>query len=219
MASTSSLPHTLDNLCRQEKDKVQEMLRQLNELRKRCTSLEREIESKRSENQRLTGREDILTSQLEAVQSKLLSVVEISKDAQGQVEQLSLKLQKTETKKKTLQAEYRESQIEAQRLQEKMAELQSKHLRTTISIGLQCGAPTCDRSSNTESSAISLHSAAVQVPAEGTFTEPVTANISHLQVMSPDRKEPVSHVEECCADGGVEADSELLQLICMLNQF
>jgi hypothetical protein len=40
-----TISHTLDNFSKREKEKVFELLKQLNELKKRCTSLEQELEA------------------------------------------------------------------------------------------------------------------------------------------------------------------------------
>ena len=86
----SSLPHTLDNLCKSDKEKVVEMLKQLNELKKRCNTLEQELDTSHNENLRLIGREEIMKKQLESMEIKLFDSVELSKKSQAQVEQLTI---------------------------------------------------------------------------------------------------------------------------------
>ena len=76
-SSPVSVPHTLDNLCKSDKEKLMEMIKQLNEVQKRCNALEIELENLQQENQRLNGREDVMKSQLEAMENKLFDAVEI----------------------------------------------------------------------------------------------------------------------------------------------
>ena len=119
----ASIPHTLDNLCKKEKDKVVDMLKQLNELKKRCASLEKELNDKQLENQRLTGQTEGMSQQLDATQAKLIEYIELSKESQTQIEQLSLKLQKSESEKKVLTARYRDCQAEVSSLKDQIRQL------------------------------------------------------------------------------------------------
>lgn len=172
----SNHPHTLDNLCKKDKDKVVEMLRQLNELKKRCTALEQELDEKRLDNQRLEGRDDVMTQQLEAIQSKLIESVQVSKDSQNQIEQLTSKLQKSESDKKLLQARLKDAQTESMSLHDQIRLLQQKHECLHANVGINCRIVTCDKMVNTEDTALNLMNAAVQAPLESSFAQPVYSN-------------------------------------------
>ena len=106
-----TVPHTIDNLCK--KDKGQVMLKQLNELKKRCASLEAEIESQTLKNQRISGRDDVLAQQLDVKESKLFEFVELSKYAQSKIESLTLNLQKVQSDNNIMKTRISESESEA----------------------------------------------------------------------------------------------------------
>lgn len=223
----ANLPHTLDNLSKKEKEKVVDMLKQLNELKKRCTALEQQLESKQMENERLAGREDVMTKHLEATESKLFEAIELSKESQAEFEQLSLKLQKSEAVKKSLNGRLRNTQAEIQTLKEGIRDMKLKHEKILVNSSVQCRIICCDKSSNTEDTAIDLSHAAIQVPAESSFAQPTEIKISHMpqpsqlsvqesQVTSQERS--ASAIEQAPVDYQTEADEDLSQLICMLNQ-
>lgn len=222
----SQLPHTLDNLCKKEKDRVVEMLKQLNELKKRCNALEQQLEAKQLENERLAGRDEVMTKQLETTHAKLLESIELSKDSQAQIEQLSLKLQKSEAEKKALNARVKEAQAESQSLKENVRKMRMKHEKIMVTASVQCRFVTCDKSCNTQDSALDLQNAAVQVPVEASFAQPVMSNIS--QMPKPESftnsrevssfmmgQESSITMNPACQ---TEADEDLTQLICILNQ-
>ncbi len=51
------------------------------------------LNEKQLENQRLSGQTESLSHQFEAVQSKLIEYIELSKESQAKIDQLSMKLQ------------------------------------------------------------------------------------------------------------------------------
>lgn len=224
----ANLPHTLDNLNKKEKDKVVDMLKQLNELKKRCTSLEQQLESKQMENERLAGREDVMTKQLEATEAKLFEAIELSKESQTEFEQLSLKLQKSEAVKKSLNGRLRNTMSEIQTLKEGIRSMKLKHEKVLVNSSVQCRIITCDKSSNTEDTAIDLNHIAIQVPAESSFAQPTEIKISQMpqpsQMTSVQESQLTTHelstrvIEPSTAEYQTEADEDLSQLICMLNQ-
>jgi hypothetical protein len=140
----SALPHTLDNLCQREKEKVIEMLKQLNEMKKRCAALEQSLESGRLENQRLSGREEVISRELESSQARLIETVESSKDAQVQVEDLSLRLQQSESDRRVATARVRESQAEIQALSDAVRRARLKRDRLMTVTWTQARPPACD---------------------------------------------------------------------------
>lgn len=201
------------------------MLRQLNELKKRCNALEQQLEAKQLENERLAGRDEVMTKQLEATQAKLVEAIELSKDSQTQIEQLSLKLQKSEAEKKALTARMKDAQAESQSLKENVRKMRMKHEKIMVTASVQCRIVTCDKSCNTEDTSLDLQTVAVQVPAEATFAQPMKSNISQMprhestfgntQDVTSFMMPQESSINPACQ---TEADEDLTQLICILNQ-
>ena len=162
MSAPSSLPHTLDNLCKADKDKLMEMIKQLNEVKKRCNALEQEVESLQSENQRLIGREDVMKAQIEAMETKLFDAVEISKGSQARVEQLTSSLQKSEAGRKSSRARYREAQTEISSLRDTIRELKLKHERIHVETSIQTTFSRTNRATNTDDTSINKVDEAIQ---------------------------------------------------------
>lgn len=165
MSAPSSLPHTLDNLCKADKDKLMEMIKQLNEVKKRCNALEQEVDSLQSENQRLTGREDVMKSQLESMETKLFDAVEISKASQSRVEALTTGLQKSEAGRKSARARYREAQAEISSLRDTIREMKLKHERIHIDTSIQTNFSRANRATNTTDTSINHVDESVQCQA------------------------------------------------------
>lgn len=220
----STLPHTLDNLCKKEKDKVLDMLKQLSELKKRCSSLEKELNEKQLENQRLSGQTETLTHQLETTQTKLYEYIELSKESQSQIEQLSLKLQKSEADRKVLSARYRDSQAEVTSLKDQIRQMKMKHERIYANASVTCRIITCDRSSNTFDSSLNLRDEATQYPIDSTFVEqnhttqtpnsyqPATsfANSTQTFAFKDENSQEYSNLQ-------TETDEDINKLIFLLN--
>lgn len=222
----SGLPHTLDNLCKKEKDKVFDMLKQLSELKKRCTALEKELNEKQLENQRLSGQTESMTHQLEAVQSKLIEYIELSKGSQSQIEQLSIKLQRSDADKKTLAARYRDSQAEVTSLRDQIRQLRLKHEHIYANASVNCRIITCDKGTNTFDTSLSLRDQAVQYPIESTFVDqlpPSTTpnqNTTYQTSMTFTSMEQTNYQVENSPEYSnlqTETDEDLTKLICMLN--
>ncbi|OHT08104.1 tropomyosin [Tritrichomonas foetus] len=228
----SGLPHTLDNLCKKEKDKVIDMLKQLNELKKRCATLEKDLSEKQLENQRLTGQTEGMSHQLEATQAKLIEYIELSKESQAQIEQLSLKLQRADADKKVLSARYRDSQAEVSSLRDQIRQMRMKHERVHVNAGITCKIVTCDKSSNTIDTALNLRDQAVQFPIESTFIEVLQPSVPNqmatsqmFQSMSVSNNSPyrdssrsIENIPEY-SNLQTETDDDLTKLICILNDF
>lgn len=220
---TSALPHTLDNLCKREKDKVVDMLKQLSDLKKRCAALEQELDGKQLENQRLAGREEVLSKQLETAQGKLLEAIGLSKESQAQIEQLTLRLQKSEAEKKALGSRTRESQAESSAMKERIREMRARHERIMVTASVQTRIVTCSVHCNTDDTSINLQSAGVQVPVESQGLQQQSfsqqqQSFSQQQSVSAVRSFATPSKYESTGESAMEADEELTQLISMLNQ-
>lgn len=222
----SGLPHTLDNLYKKEKDKVLDMLKQLSELKKRCSALEKELNEKQLENQRLSGQTESMTHQLEAVQSKLIEYIELSKESQTQIEQLSMKLQRSDADKKILAARYRDSQAEITSLRDQIRQLRLKHEHIHADASVICRIITCDKSTNTFDTSLNLRDQAIQYPIESTFVDQLPPPSSSRQStkyqtsMSYVAMDQTNYQIENSPEYSnlqTETDEDLTKLICMLN--
>jgi chromosome segregation ATPase len=216
----TALPHTVDNLCKQEKQKVFDMLKQLSELKKRCAFLEEQLAAKQLDLERVAGREDIMTRQLEATQTKLFESLEAAKDSQIQFEELSLKFQTAESERKSFASRLRESQAESQTLRETIRHYRSSQDHILVGVAVQCRIRSCDKAINTDDSALNLRHAAIQtVPEESKSTH-------RFRPPSP-TKTSRTQGETRSVEGGprvhfgseLDGDDELEQLITMLNPF
>jgi chromosome segregation ATPase len=223
----AAVRHTLDNLCQKEKDKVLELLRQLNEFKKRCAALEQEIESKTRDNTRLLGRDEVTAHELEATQTRLIEAIEVWKQAQLQIENLSLRLQTAESHRKAISARLRDSEADVEVMREKMRRSQQKYDRRMVSTSTQTRPLLDHKESNTVSSALDLRETAVQMgddpmprQSEVMPTEPeppqqhCTEEVQQQPTQSTDASlpsGPTSHVSA--------PDDELFRLISILNPF
>lgn len=222
----SGLPHTLDNLCKKEKDKVFDMLKQLSELKKRCSALEKELNEKQLENQHLSGQTESLKHQYEAVQSKLIEYIELSNESRTKIDQYSLKLQRSESDKKNLAARYRDSQAEVTSLRDQIRQLRLKHDHIYANASVSCRIITCDKSSNTFDTSLNLRDQAVQYPIESTFVEQLPPSSSSRQnanyqtsISFPTMEQTNYQIENSQEYSNLqtETDEDLTKLICMLN--
>lgn len=222
----SGLPHTLDNLCKKEKDKVFDMLKQLSELKKRSAALEKELNEKQLENQRLSGQTESLSHQFEAVQSKLIEYIELSKESQAKIDQLSMKLQRSDADKKTLAARYRDSQAEVTSLKDQIRQLRLKHEHIYANASVNCRIITVDKSSNTFDSSLNLRDQAIQYPIESTFVEQLPPPSTSRQntnyqtsITFPTMDQTNYQIENSPEYSNLqtETDEDLTKLICMLN--
>jgi hypothetical protein len=210
--SMAALPHTLDNLCQRDKDKVMAMLKQLNEMKKRCTGLEQALESRHMDNQRLAGRDEVMSHSLEAAHARLIDVVESSKTSQVQIEDLSLRLQRSESDRKATDARVRDAQAEAQALRDAVGRARAKRGRSAVTTSTQARPPTCERAVNTADSALGRRDAAAQAPdAPKAPADPAPAARQPPCDRGPPDADPPNRP--------AESDDELAQLISYLNPF
>ena len=221
--SGKPLPHTLDNLCAADKEKVVEMLKQMNELKKRCATLEQDLTNRQVENERLSGREEVITRQLESTQTKLYDAMEQSKNSQTQIEQLTQKLQKSEAENKAIKARVRDSEAEAQRLRETANEMRLLTEKMTITTAVQCKPATIDKNLNTLDTALDLTETAVQAsdaPTAVTASSAKEEKSTTFAVESTRLDTPVQRATTATdASYRSEVDAELAELISLLNPY
>jgi hypothetical protein len=208
-----TLLHTIDSLCQPEKQKLFDMLKQLTELKKRCTGLEEELGSRQLEIERLTEREDIQAKQLEATQTKLLESLESVNGTHHEIEELSLQLQAAESNQKGLTVRLHDLESESQSHRENIQRYRQKHERPLISTSVQAAVPSCDRACNTTDSAVSLQATDTQTPAPTSRSPigfPSPPGARGRRSAEPDSSTIPSQIQ-------YEADYELDQLIMILN--
>ena len=218
MSAPSSLPHTLDNLCKADKDKLMEMIKQLNEVKKRCNALEQEAESLQSENQRLIGREDVMKAQIESMETKLFDAVEISKGSQARVDQLTSALQKSEAGRKSARARYREAQGEISSLRDTIRELKLKHERIHVDTSIQTVFNRTNRATNTDDTSINKIDQSVQCQAKDiTRTQTRFTSYSTLQntTMPPEALDSFESQQQIPTYE--EFDDDISSLVALLN--
>lgn len=219
MSSSNTLPHTLDNLCKADKDKLMELIKQVNELNKRCNLLEQENNAKQAEIQRLVGREDVMKNQLESLEAKLFDAVEISKSAQARVEQLTSDVQKAEAGRKSARARYREAQSEITSLRDTIRELKLKHERIHVETGVQTKNNYCSRTTNTEDTSLNLTDMEIQCRIDADLAKSQTKIRSYT--MSQTTMQPESldsyHSSSNHDPSFFECDDELAKIIEVLN--
>jgi chromosome segregation ATPase len=224
----SYLPHILDNLTKKEKEKVFDMLKQLNELKKRCTALEQDIETTGLEHQRLVGREELMSRQLESTQAKLLEAVECAKESQVQIDSLTQKIQKSEDERERLDATFRECVSELNTLREAMQQFKMRRDRITVTAATQARIILCDQTCNTAGTALERRNEAVQAGMPARMAEPGhrprKAVASDLPHRASTAERPQSSAEplpepRATIASQLEPDDELAQLIAFLNPF
>lgn len=200
MSAQKEIPHTIDNLCKKDKGQVIEMLKQLNELKKRCSNLESAIDEKNHENQRINGRNEVLSQQLESIEAKLFESVELSKDAQSKIEILTTNLQNIESDNNLFKSRIRDSEAEVQNLRKSYHELNLKYDRILVDTSVLCGNTTVEQATSTDDYAIKQRSVEVQV-GESAFQN-LSNDSSHSEVFTDSLQEP---------------DKDLIDLIKLLN--
>lgn len=218
MSSSNILPHTLDNLCKADKDKLVEMIKQLSEMKKRCAALEHELENKKTESERLLAREGILKAQIESTENKLYDAVEISKGSQARVEQLTSELQRSEAGRKSARARYRESQAEITQLRDAIRELKLRHERILVDTSVQTRVNICSRGINTDDyyqkSDRSIQTGRPSVALASSSIHRSPYNVSNTNSNTYSRAE---YLESYDPEFPSENDEELTRLIAVLN--
>ena len=183
---------------------------------------------KQLENQRLSGQTESMTHQLEAVQSKLIEYIELSKGSQSQIEQLSMKLQRSDADKKILAARYRDSQAEVTSLKDQIRQLHLKHNHDHADASVNCRIITCEKGINTFDTSLNLRDQAIQYPIESTFVDQLPPSTSPHQTQTqtyqtsmtfPSIDQTNYQIENSPEYSNLqtETDEDLTKLICMLN--
>ncbi|OHT05867.1 tropomyosin [Tritrichomonas foetus] len=142
--------HTIDNLCKRDKNKVIELLKQLNELRKRCAFLESNIESQVLENQRVEGRNEMIAKQIEATEMKFSEASDLAADTPSKLEGLTLNIQATETESSNLRMKIEDSEKEIKILQDELTILKDKYGHIYLDASVSCVAKCHNMCLNTE---------------------------------------------------------------------
>ena len=150
LMSAITEPHTIDNLCKSEKAKVVEMMKQLSELRKRSVSLQAEIDAQILVNQKLEGSGDVMTQQLAQSEQKLFDAIQLSKNEDYQIDRLTQQLQKTQSERNRAQAKHIQSSAEVEALREEYRQLKLKYDHVLVDTSSQCISKTNDMSVNTD---------------------------------------------------------------------
>ena len=215
----SSLPHTLENLVKSEKDKVVCMLKDLKEARDKCQQLEKNLEEAQFEHQRLSGREEATSKQFEDTQAKLLQAVALSRDSQEKIDELHLKLQQAEKEKREATTALEMAEAESQLLREKINEIKMKHEQVHVDAYVMARIITCDRSMNTIQSALNLIHEAVQAPPDLPISSASPTRRSTLAGTSSQIYSITTPPTEMNSSYIAEADQEISELIAMLNPF
>ena len=218
MSSSNALPHTLDNLCKADKDKLVEMIKQLSEMKKRCAALEHELENSKTESERLIARESLLKAQIESTENKLYDAVEISKGSQARVEQLTGELQKSEAGRKSARARYRESQAEITQLRDTIRELKLRHERILVDTSVQTKVNICSRGVNTEYDHLKTdQSIQTGRPSVALASSSIRKSPNKSSVVNSTAYSRAEYLESYDPDFPSENDEELTRLIAVLN--
>jgi chromosome segregation ATPase len=161
-----SLPdaHTIDNLCPRHKAKVVEMLRQLNELSKRCGFLEAEFERVNGETQHLIDTNSAIAEKVTAEELGLREATRISESAQSQIQQLSLDFQNQQTETNRLRLMVADEETGVQSLRESCRLMRRKYVRICVDTGVSCRLKFVDRAENTDYNRRNHANKEVQVP-------------------------------------------------------
>jgi chromosome segregation ATPase len=126
--------HTIDHLCPPHKRKVVELLKQLLELRKRCSILENELEAAGTEENRLNQISANLTHQIEAEEVRLLEATRLSAAAREQLQKLTADYERESKQAVLLRVKASESRDEVAALNTTYQQLRvkyDKHYRDT----------------------------------------------------------------------------------------
>jgi hypothetical protein len=199
-----SAAHTIDNLCPKHKAKVVEMLRQLNELSKRCSFLEAQFERANAETQYLIDTNSTIAEKITTEELGLLEATKISEFAQSQIVQLSLEFrnQHSETGKLRLMVE--DEELAVQSLRESYRLMRRKYDRVFVDTGVNCRNKFVDRAENTDDIRWKHADTEVQVPNRDSQSE--------IYPFDDDSEMPLQET-------AYEVDDDTSSLILMLNKY
>jgi chromosome segregation ATPase len=140
----------IDYLCPVHKAKVVELLKQLNEIRKRCGILESEIDAAGTGEQKLTQINADMAHKIEAEELRLLEATQISALARDQIESLTSEYERKETEWARLKRKVNETRHEVTTLNESYSQLRTKYDRLYQDTGETFHADTIDIGNQTE---------------------------------------------------------------------
>lgn len=195
--------HTIDNLCKRDKNKMIELLKQLNELKKRCAFLDSSINNQNLENQRVEIKNDVISKQIEDVEHKFNESSNISKEYPKQFEEFTLAIQVSETECANLRAQIEDSESQAAELREVLNILNSKYNRIYKDASVSCFAKCKEKETNTDD---------------------VTQNYVDCELQIPERKVEKDFLyEDFTTNNPIGTyfdapDDEITSLIAILNQ-
>lgn len=206
--------NTLENLNQAEKSKIIEYLKQLKQLKKHCTRLEKEYNEKKLEKINLISQADNSAIKLEEKQNNLIETVGKSRVIQNEIEKLALNIQNAETEKKIEENRFKQAKRDINEIKEIIETISKLHEKEYIDVSIATKIIMCDRSTNTYSSSVSLNEVEVQVNEnEKSFpllvTQTSIKDIQSISLISDNDSNNVYNSE----------DEELLNVITLLNAF
>lgn len=147
---SSNSQHTIDNLCKRDKSKVVEMLKELNEFRKRCTILEGQIAAVDAEQSRLLSRDATIMKQIEITEEQMLESTQISSAAQESIAQLTIELQNSETENESLKSKLMDTESDIATAKEVLRQLKFRYDKLVVDTSVMCIQEQNDIETNTE---------------------------------------------------------------------
>lgn len=147
---SSNSQHTIDNLCKRDKSKVVEMLKELNEFRKRCTILEGQIAAVDAEQSRLLSRDATIMKQIEITEEQMLESTQISSAAQESIAQLTIDLQNSETENESLKSKLMDTESDIATAKEVLRQLRFRYDKLVVDTSVMCIQEQNDVETNTE---------------------------------------------------------------------
>lgn len=148
MSSTSQ--HTIDNLCKRDKREVVETLKQINELRRRCTILECQIARVDQEQTKLLSRDATLMKQIELTEEQMLETTETSRSVHENITQLTIDLQSSETENEDLKSRINDLESDIAISKQILSQLKSKYEKICVDTSVLCTQEHTEIETNTD---------------------------------------------------------------------
>lgn len=205
--------HTIDNLNKKDKAKVIEMLKQLNELRKRCACLESQIENQIQENTKLSQRNDMIMHKVESTEAQLFDTINISEDTQSQIEKMTLTLQRVESDVVVIRQKADDAEVERETLQNSLNILRQKYDHIHVDTSVQHQQSLLDKVTNTVCFMENFQDEESQIPERTSSTQRKSTFITDNDNNNIESSTQISFVESF----DDEADEDINNIIMMLN--
>jgi chromosome segregation ATPase len=125
------------------------MLKQLNELRKRCTCLEAQIAKERDRSAQLEERDTTMLREIDAIEAKFIEATELSRTANSEIQRVAIQLQQTETDNAVLRVKVASAEQECGALKETYRQLREKYDHILVDAGVMCIPELEDKGENT----------------------------------------------------------------------